>query len=106
METESYIRLLAGAIESPVYAIPQMKPPLSHSLTGAFFTATSMIRFMAGAGVVVRNSIILYCRSGVRSGRAASTLAKGGFRTANAGGFGDWKAAGLPVRKPSEPPKP
>jgi len=27
--------------------------------TGAFFTATSMIGFIAGAGVVVRNSIIL-----------------------------------------------
>ena len=26
---------------------------------GAFFTATSMIGFMAGAGIVVRNSIIL-----------------------------------------------
>ena len=26
---------------------------------GAFFTATSMIGFIAGAGIVVRNSIIL-----------------------------------------------
>ena len=30
-----------------------------HGLMGAFFTATSMIGFMAGAGIVVRNSIIL-----------------------------------------------
>ena len=30
-----------------------------HMLTGAFFTATSMIGFIAGAGIVVRNSIIL-----------------------------------------------
>jgi multidrug efflux pump subunit AcrB len=30
-----------------------------HALFGAFFTATSMIGFMAGAGIVVRNSIIL-----------------------------------------------
>ncbi|HEY5915305.1 MAG TPA: efflux RND transporter permease subunit [Verrucomicrobiae bacterium] len=30
-----------------------------HGLLGAFFTATSMIGFMAGAGIVVRNSIIL-----------------------------------------------
>ena len=30
-----------------------------HALTGAFFTATSMIGFMAGAGIIVRNSIIL-----------------------------------------------
>lgn len=31
----------------------------AHGLMGAFFTATSMIGFMAGAGIVVRNSIIL-----------------------------------------------
>ena len=31
----------------------------AHSAMGAFFTATSMIGFMAGAGIVVRNSIIL-----------------------------------------------
>ncbi len=31
----------------------------AHSGLGAFFTATSMIGFMAGAGIVVRNSIIL-----------------------------------------------
>ncbi len=31
----------------------------AHGAMGAFFTATSMIGFMAGAGIVVRNSIIL-----------------------------------------------
>ena len=31
----------------------------AHAAMGAFFTATSMIGFIAGAGVVVRNSIIL-----------------------------------------------
>ncbi|MHC1713075.1 MAG: efflux RND transporter permease subunit [Solidesulfovibrio sp.] len=31
----------------------------AHALAGAFFTATSMIGFIAGAGIVVRNSIIL-----------------------------------------------
>ena len=30
-----------------------------HGAMGAFFTATSMIGFIAGAGIVVRNSIIL-----------------------------------------------
>jgi multidrug efflux pump subunit AcrB len=30
-----------------------------HAAMGAFFTATSMIGFIAGAGIVVRNSIIL-----------------------------------------------
>jgi multidrug efflux pump subunit AcrB len=31
----------------------------AHALLGAFFTATSMIGFIAGAGIIVRNSIIL-----------------------------------------------
>jgi len=31
----------------------------AHAFSGAFFTATSMIGFIAGAGIVVRNSIIL-----------------------------------------------
>jgi multidrug efflux pump subunit AcrB len=31
----------------------------AHGVLGAFFSATSMIGFMAGAGIVVRNSIIL-----------------------------------------------
>ncbi|HET8542393.1 MAG TPA: efflux RND transporter permease subunit [Anaeromyxobacter sp.] len=31
----------------------------AHAIAGSFFTATSMIGFIAGAGIVVRNSIIL-----------------------------------------------
>jgi multidrug efflux pump subunit AcrB len=31
----------------------------AHTMIGAFFTATSMIGFIAGAGIIVRNSIIL-----------------------------------------------
>src|SRR5690606_32634333 len=31
----------------------------AHAAMGAFFTATSMIGFIAGAGIVVRNTIIL-----------------------------------------------
>src|SRR5262249_30321727 len=31
----------------------------AHGLLGAFFTATSMVGFIAGAGIIVRNSIIL-----------------------------------------------
>jgi multidrug efflux pump subunit AcrB len=31
----------------------------AHGMLNAFFTATSMIGFIAGAGIVVRNSIIL-----------------------------------------------
>jgi rhodanese-related sulfurtransferase len=37
---------------------------------------------------------ILYCRTGNRSGTAASILAKEGFRVANAGGFSAWRKAG------------
>jgi multidrug efflux pump subunit AcrB len=42
----------------------------AHGAMGAFFTATSMIGFMAGAGIVVRNSIILvdFIEQGMREG--------------------------------------
>ncbi|HEV2387393.1 MAG TPA: efflux RND transporter permease subunit [Candidatus Acidoferrales bacterium] len=59
--------LVVGWFES--YSVPLviMAPiPLTlvgilpaHALAGAFFTATSMIGFIAGAGIIVRNSIIL-----------------------------------------------
>ena len=45
--------------------------------------------------------IILYCRSGRRSGAVAAVLAEHGYNVANAGGFKDWSAAGLPTRKVS-----
>ncbi|MCS6243558.1 MAG: rhodanese-like domain-containing protein [Opitutus sp.] len=41
--------------------------------------------------------LILYCRSGNRSGIAVRLLAGEKFKTANAGGFSAWKAAGQPV---------
>jgi rhodanese-related sulfurtransferase len=44
--------------------------------------------------------LVLYCRSGNRSGQAAALLAKEGFKVSNAGAFSAWKDAGLPVRKP------
>ncbi len=44
--------------------------------------------------------LIVYCRSGARSGVAAGILRKDGFTVLNAGGFADWASAGLPVRKP------
>jgi rhodanese-related sulfurtransferase len=47
--------------------------------------------------------IILYCRSGNRSGRVAKQLAQEGYDVANAGAFKDWQAAGLPVRQPEKP---
>jgi rhodanese-related sulfurtransferase len=45
-------------------------------------------------------ALLLYCRSGGRSGHAAALLAKEGFATANAGGFKAWESAGLPTRNP------
>lgn len=43
--------------------------------------------------------LILYCRSGNRSGIAAGILEKEGFQVANAGGFRHWKSAKMPVRQ-------
>jgi len=59
--------LVVGWFGSYTTPVAIMSPiPLSligiipaHALAGAFFTATSMIGFIAGAGIVVRNSIIL-----------------------------------------------
>ncbi|HYD83826.1 MAG TPA: rhodanese-like domain-containing protein, partial [Opitutus sp.] len=44
--------------------------------------------------------IIVYCRSGNRSGQVAQKLADDGKTVANAGAFKDWVAADLPVRQP------
>ena len=49
--------------------------------------------------------IILYCRSGKRAGVVGAALAEKGRKVANAGGFKDWEAAGLPTRK-VDPAKP
>jgi rhodanese-related sulfurtransferase len=49
--------------------------------------------------------ILVYCRSGRRSGLVAAALAAKGYQTANVGGFKDWAAAGLPVRKVDAPQK-
>lgn len=49
--------------------------------------------------------IILYCRSGNRSGKVAAALAEKGLKVANAGGFKAWADAGLPVR-PAAAPQP
>ena len=48
-------------------------------------------------------ALILYCRSGNRSGQAAEILAAEGFRVANAGGLRDWTAAGQPTRRADAP---
>ncbi len=47
--------------------------------------------------------LILYCRSGNRSGIAAEILAKENHAVANAGAFQHWESAGLPVRQVEAP---
>jgi len=61
-----YVLVVAWFQSFKTPAIIMMAIPFSligilpaHGLLGAFFTATSMIGFIAGAGIVVRNSIIL-----------------------------------------------
>ncbi len=44
--------------------------------------------------------LIVYCRSGNRSGQAAALLAREGFRTSNGGSFARWQNAGMSVRTP------
>jgi rhodanese-related sulfurtransferase len=44
--------------------------------------------------------LLVYCRSGRRSGIAAEILRKEGFTVTNLGGYSDWVKAGLPTRKP------
>ncbi|MGZ3712428.1 MAG: rhodanese-like domain-containing protein [Bdellovibrionota bacterium] len=43
--------------------------------------------------------VILYCRSGNRSGRLAEFLSQDGYQTVNLGGFCDWQSAKLPIKK-------
>jgi len=72
--------LVVGWFKSYTTPIAIMSPiPLSlvgilpaHALAGAFFTATSMIGFIAGAGIVVRNSIILVDFIELRRAQGAS----------------------------------
>ncbi|MCR6654979.1 MAG: rhodanese-like domain-containing protein [Opitutus sp.] len=44
--------------------------------------------------------LILYCRSGNRSGKVAAALKAKGIDASNGGSLAEWQAAGLPVRKP------
>ncbi len=52
------------------------------------------------ASLPKNKTIMVYCGAGVRAGRFIDILSAQGFKTANLGGFSDWVAAGLPVRKP------
>jgi len=63
-----------------------------------------LARIESGAGDVAKKkdaTLILYCDSGDRAGKAAAALRKQGYtKVLNlSGGFGAWKQAGLPVEK-------
>jgi rhodanese-related sulfurtransferase len=49
--------------------------------------------------------ILVYCRSGRRSGTLAGALAEKGLTAANVGGLKDWVDAGLPTRTVEAPKK-
>lgn len=51
------------------------------------------------AGLLAESAIVLYCGAGVRAGKAGDILTGMGYENVfNIGGFGDWQAAGGPVR--------
>jgi rhodanese-related sulfurtransferase len=55
---------------------------------------------------LARNSgkqVLVYCRTGRRSGLIATALAEKGVNAANAGGLKEWTDAGLPTRAVSAP---
>ena len=54
----------------------------AHAIFGVFFTATSMIGFIAGAGIIVRNSIILVDFIELRRGHAGADSFFHGFKHA------------------------
>ena len=54
------------------------------------------------ASLPEEQTIVFYCASGVRSGKAAEIAAQEGRKAANLGGFKDWKGAGLPVTAPAK----
>ena len=63
-----------------------------------------LARIQSGAGDVAKKkdaTLILYCDSGDRSGKATAALRKQGYtKVFNlSGGFGAWKQAGLPVER-------
>jgi rhodanese-related sulfurtransferase len=51
-------------------------------------------------------TLVFYCASGARSGKAAEIAAATGRKAANLGGFKDWKGAGLPVTVPAKTREP
>ncbi len=78
------------------------KPALTLSLSDLRGDRTTWAKVLAEAKAK-STPLLLYCRSGNRSGQAAALLAAEGYTVANVGGFRDWQAADLPTRTVSAP---
>lgn len=51
-------------------------------------------------GTSKEKTVIVYCRSGRRSGIVGTKLEELGYKVKNMGGFDGWVKAGLPTKKP------
>lgn len=69
--------------------------PLSHMVDGA----EEWEKFLGQLSKV--HLLVFYCASGKRSDGVAEYLAERGFKTANMGGFSNWRDAGLKTKLPS-----
>lgn len=78
---------LESGVAAPAVLLP--KSEFDHGRLGEWKD------FLAHVG---DKQIVIYCRSGKRSAVVAKALEKEGHKVANAGGFAEWKAAGLPTK--------
>ena len=78
---------VATGVAAPAVVLPKSDFDGEQKLWKEFLTHTG------------NKQIILYCRSGHRASIVGAALAEKGYKVVNAGGFKDWEAAGLPVRK-------
>ena len=74
-------------------------------VTGALLLPLSDLRstrtrWMPALEIHGKKELILYCRSGNRSGIAQKLLQSEGFNASNAGGFSDWVKSRAPTTKP------
>jgi rhodanese-related sulfurtransferase len=98
----------AAAVESGTAVLVDVREPAEWNggvAQGAFLLSLSDLRgprehWNPFLGKNRSKRILLYCKSGMRSGMAASMLKAEGFDTANIGTFSSWQESGLPVRMP------
>jgi rhodanese-related sulfurtransferase len=99
----------AGLVRDGKAILVDVREPAEWTATGVATPATLLpMSDFQGARKLWRpfleqhagKELILYCRSGRRSGLVAQALAAEGWKTRNAGGFQDWVKAGLPTRAP------